>query len=373
MRANIFAGLFAIGLAGALAGCPAPTCKDKTVLVTATFDAASRAADSLQIVVEVDGNAQPAAPIAGPRGSGTGTMQVEFPHGYHAGSTITVTVAAQLGGQTVATGSASTTLMAGCTVLPLSVGAGGGEQDMANPLDMLQLPKPVVTAKPDLVGFITNLDASASSDPLGGALTFTWAIQLAPAGSTITTAALVSTTATKTSFEPDRGGVYKVALTASASDGRTATTVADVTVPTAPLFYTRASETTTIANIGARVIASDGTGDHAIGCSFTSDGGLTSSTIQAMPFFGHAWEPPTAAAGTPLYAFFSIVDTTVAPHLVVGTSSTDCTTSPPTRVDNNQFNDHIPVSARFSPDGKRIVYVDMPQDQSMATFRLVTV
>ena len=374
MRANkILVGAFTIALAATLAGCPVPTCKDKTVLVTATFDDASRAADMLQIVVEVDGNAQPAATIAGPHGSSSGTMQVEFPHGYQVGSTITVTVAAELGGQTVATGTASTTLMAGCTVLPLSVSAGGsGDIDMANPLDMLQLPNPVVASKPDFVGFVTALDASGSTDPLGDTLAFKWAIQQAPTGSAITTSSLTSTTAAKTNFEPDRGGLYKVALTVTtATDGRSATTVANVTVPTVPVFYSRSAQTSTTQSMSPHLVASDGTGDRLVGCPFSADGSAVGDG-QIMPFFGHSFDPP--AGGTPAFVFLGIVDLSGnnPPQLLVATPSTDCASSMPVRVDNNTFNDHIAVTARFSPDGKRIVYVDAPQGNT-STYRLVTV
>jgi hypothetical protein len=372
MRSNIFVRLFAVGFAAALTGCPTPTCKDKTVLVTATFDSASRAADSLQIVVELDGNAQPGATVPGPHGHDSGTVQVEFPSGYHAGSTLTVTIAAQLGGQTVAQGSASTTLVAGCTVLPISVGGGGTGEDLSSAPDMLQLPNPVAAAKPDFVGFITSLDATGSTDPLGDTLAFKWAIEQAPTGSAITTSSLTSTTTAKTNFEPDLGGVYKIALTVTAAtDGRSATTVANVTVPTVPVFYSRLAQDATTMNLSPHLVGSDGTGDHLVGCPFSADGGA-GSTVQIMPFFGHAYDPPTG--GTPEFVFLGIVDFSgmTPPQLQVATPSTDCGASKPVRVDANMFNDHIAVAARFSPDGKRIVYVDAPQGNS-GTYRLVTV
>lgn len=353
------------------AGCGSDKCKDKTVLVNVSFDATARAAETIDVVVTLDGDTRPAVTVPGPRGKDTGTLQVEFPSGYHAGSTLDVTVAADVAGQTVATGSASTTLVSGCTVLTLSVDANGGGDDLSMPADMTVMPNAVIAAKPDLVGFTTSLDGSGSNDPLGDTLGYAWAVQQAPAGSQVTTASLASTTNVKTTFAPDLGGVYKIALTVTASDGRATTTVSDVTVPTVPLFYSRASANTANASLGARVMQSDGTGDRYIGCPFVTDQGIGNSG-QFMPFYGHAYEP-AMAGGTPLFVFLSPQDPSVPPPLMVGSAATDCTTTPPTRVDNNVFNDHIPVTARFSPDGKRIVYVDMPQNQSMATYRLVTV
>jgi hypothetical protein len=372
MRTSILAGSLTLALVATVAGCGTPTCKDKTVLVTATFDAAARAADSLQIVVELDGNAQPAASVPGPHGRDSGTVQVEFPSGYHAGSTLSVTIAAQVGGQSVAQGSATATLTAGCTVLPIAVTADGGEQDLSGPADMLQLPTPVVASKPDFVGFLTSLDASGSTDPLGDTLSFKWAIQQAPAGSAITTSSLSSTTAAKINFEPDRGAVYKVALTVTTTtDGRSATTVTDVTVPTVPVFYSRLAQTQTTYSLSPHLVGSDGAGDRLVGCPFGADGSAGSNN-QIMPFYGHAYDPP--AGGTPAFVYLGIVDFsgTAPPYLLVATPSTDCSTTMPVRVDNNLFNDHVAVTARFSPDGKRIVYVDAPQGND-GTYRLVTV
>jgi WD40-like Beta Propeller Repeat len=365
-----------MALAAIATGCDTAKCKDKTVLVTTTFDAAARAAQTLLVVVELDGNARPAVTIPGPRGHESGTIQVEFPSGYHEGSTLSVTVSAQLAGQ-VAQGSASTRLVAGCTTMTVAVKAGSGDGvDLSDttPPDMTMVPDPVVTAKPDLVGFVTSLDGSGSTDPLGSSLTFAWAIEQAPAGSQIKTASLTSTTATKTSFEPDLGGLYKVALTVTASDGRAATKTVDVTVPTAPILYFNGTTTATTVSIGTRVIASDGTGDRNVACQLSADGGLDRSSQPQFAFIGHAWEPPTGM-GTPQFVFLGLQDVSanMPPQLLVATPQTNCTTSPPARVDNNIFSDHVPISARFSPDGKRIVYVDMPQNTNDGSYRLVSV
>lgn len=79
---------------------------------------------------------------------------------------------------------------------------------------------PVASAGADRsvqVGELVMLDAGASTDEDGDALTYSWSLGVAPAGSA---AALASSTGRQTAFVPDRPGSYVVVL--SAFDGKAA-------------------------------------------------------------------------------------------------------------------------------------------------------
>lgn len=83
------------------------------------------------------------------------------------------------------------------------------------------------------VGELVMLDAGASTDEDGDALTYSWSMGVVPAGST---AALASGTGRQTAFMPDRPGSYVVVLVAS--DGRAssepALLVVSASLPGAP-------------------------------------------------------------------------------------------------------------------------------------------
>ena len=86
----------------------------------------------------------------------------------------------------------------------LATGGGGGSN---NP--------PVADAGPDqtsdvLVGDVVLLDGSASSDPDGDALAYSWSLMVVPAGST---AELSDATAVDPNFVADEPGTYTAWLT----------------------------------------------------------------------------------------------------------------------------------------------------------------
>jgi cysteine-rich repeat protein len=129
MRALACASLLAL----ACAGCGTRACKDGTLLVDVTFNGGI--ANGTQIAVDVSvGNAAPVhSTLSGPNGAGEGTIEVDFPSGYPAGSAVTVTVTVTQGASALGRSSATATLAPGCSTLQLAL---GGAADMAVPADL---------------------------------------------------------------------------------------------------------------------------------------------------------------------------------------------------------------------------------------------
>lgn len=76
-----------------------------------------------------------------------------------------------------------------------------------------------------LIGATVTLDGSATTDANNDSLSYKWSILQTPSGST---AALTSTTSVKTTFVPERAGIYVITLVAS--DGKSSSAVATTTV-----------------------------------------------------------------------------------------------------------------------------------------------
>ena len=76
-----------------------------------------------------------------------------------------------------------------------------------------------------LIGTTVTLDGSATSDANNDPIGYKWSILQTPSGST---AALTSTTSVKTTFVPERAGVYVITLVAS--DGKSSSALATTTV-----------------------------------------------------------------------------------------------------------------------------------------------
>src|SRR5438132_3593168 len=83
--------------------------------------------------------------------------------------------------------------------------------------DMAVTSKPTakISATPDVVGFVTRLDGSGSTN----AMSFAWRFTQVPSASALTDAALSTTTGPTPTFDPDAGGIYVVQLTVTAPDG----------------------------------------------------------------------------------------------------------------------------------------------------------
>jgi cysteine-rich repeat protein len=111
----------------AAVGCGTNPCKQGTLLVTLTFTEGAREADTLDITVR-RGSAIPVSqPFAHSPDVSSGTIEIDFPHGYPAGERVEVTVIARKDGVTVATGmEVIPALPQGCGTLVIGLGAGTG-------------------------------------------------------------------------------------------------------------------------------------------------------------------------------------------------------------------------------------------------------
>lgn len=120
-----------LALALALAGCPSVSrCRDATLLLTVSFDAAAAAADTLQLDIAVDGNTRRTA-LSHARGSSGGTIEVRFPSGYPAGKSVMITVTALQGGSPLGAGTTTVVPPAGCATAALAVAGGATVADLA--------------------------------------------------------------------------------------------------------------------------------------------------------------------------------------------------------------------------------------------------
>jgi hypothetical protein len=108
------------------AGCATKRCADGTLLVTVSLDSASEAADTLAVDISIDGTSTTNT-VQHSASSNSGTIVVQFPHGYPSGKSVTITVTAKAGGVVVGEGAARLTPTSGCDVASVSVTAGGGD------------------------------------------------------------------------------------------------------------------------------------------------------------------------------------------------------------------------------------------------------
>jgi WD40-like Beta Propeller Repeat len=374
------------------AGCDAGTraCRAGTLFIHFSSDSGVDA-DSLGIDVTIGNGAAKHGSYAFPSG-GAGSIEVDF-GSYPQGQSVTVSLTAIRNNLTVAKAAATLTLPPGCTTATLQLTAvgvdmdlsvGDGNFDLTMPPDLTPHPVAVIQSTPDLVGFVTRLDGSGSSDPLGRALTYGWRFISVPVGSAISAAALMpSASAITPSFDPDLGGTYTVELTVSAPDGTQGVTTADVVVPTIPIFYVEGKVNGDLGQSAAMgVVRSDGSGRRTMSCNLLPDAGFSGT---ATDFVGQTQQIgmlrsfyPTGGTPTVVYLQFFVDDMMNATaKLFRADETTDCAAKPPVQIDSSDATaaNHIHAWPRLSPDGKRVVYLDESTDQNNPAnpIRVITV
>jgi len=266
----------------------------------------------------------------------------------------------------------------GCTSLLGDFAVGGRPVDAGSPTDAASVPSDsgitgaVVQASTSdvsvFVGQAAVVDASNSSTTQG-ALTFSWAVVLAPTGSNVTTSSLTGAGSAKATFVPDLNGEYDLRVTVSAlgvSDAHTA----KVSAASPLVLFAQGT-----AGDGGKGSASyavtdfDG-GSHAVLCPDV----ISNSSVPIAAFAAYAgraydfWEAPP---GQPLkFAAFTldaVPDAGLFAHLWSGTSASTCNAG---AVDyaTSGFGPGRPWGSEphFSPDGSRFVVFD--RDWNIVTF-----
>jgi hypothetical protein len=231
--------------------------------------------------------------------------------------------------------------------------------DMAEPL-----PQAMVVGSADYAGLPSYVDGTGSSDPLGRTLTFQWHVT-APPASAVTDASLTSSGTGKIAFLSDVGGSYVVTLTVSTPDGASNSATVTLDVPTVPLFYYQGSASANAQEVALGVVRSDGTGRQLLGCPIDNDAGAGANPYAALEetaLFGlRTWEPPRAMLGmVPAHVAYLEVtsgDAALEYQLWTADEAGSCGTA--ARLDDSSsFTDHPHLFPRFSPDGKRVAYID---------------
>ena len=119
-------GLLALAALAAGTSCGSTkACKDGTLFLTLTFDGTTSSADQVTVQVTPSGGASRMSTLEHQAGATVGTVEIDFPQGYPAGSQVQVTVTASKAGAAIATATGTVVLTSGCSALAIALGGGG--------------------------------------------------------------------------------------------------------------------------------------------------------------------------------------------------------------------------------------------------------
>ena len=126
LRMRLALGLLAVAALGAGTNCGSTkACKDGTLFLTLAFDGTTSSADQVTVQVTPSGGASRMSTLEHQAGATVGTVEIDFPQGYPAGSQVQVTVTASKAGAAIATATGSVVLSSGCSALAIALGVGG--------------------------------------------------------------------------------------------------------------------------------------------------------------------------------------------------------------------------------------------------------
>ncbi len=209
----------------------------------------------------------------------------------------------------------------------------------------------IIDASPDLVGFTTELDGSASSSSTADDLSYTWEVVSVPNGSSITTESLSASDGVSVSFTPDLGGDYEIELTVTSGE-LSNTTTKTVTVPTVDIGYlTVAGDEATYTRAGA-MVQSDGQNVRQVGCFFSNAASSESSWLSSFRSegqFSMKTRYPGELSEDAILAYSYVDDDTGDSYFQIAGPDTGCDTNPPVTTPGG-------LRPVFSPDGTRVAY-----------------
>lgn len=114
-------------------GCNLRPCKKGTVLLTIKVDPSASAVDTFDVALSIDGGASQHSFINRKTGTNEGTVEIDFAQGYMAGAQLTVAVTGTSNGASIAFGTTTQTLAAGCQALTVTVGTSGAVKQVGDP------------------------------------------------------------------------------------------------------------------------------------------------------------------------------------------------------------------------------------------------
>jgi len=214
-------------------------------------------------------------------------------------------------------------------------------------------------------GLKATLDGTKSTTTTGDTLQYSWAVDKAPTGSTITTANLGGASTATPSFVPDVAGEYNLVLTVN--DGKSQNNApANVFAELPQVLFAQGNVTASGPQAVYVVADLDGGTPHPVMCPDTAVTSVTNEIATFAAYAGRAYDFWEAPAGQPSnYAAFTVDYQTgnYSTHLYAGTTVSGCDASPPVDLHAAGFGQPAFGSEpHFNPQGTRFAVYDAQEN-----------